>query len=634
MPTSARVLLLLLVPAAGLAGLYGRFKGIGTWPLGVDEFYISRSIDHVLSSGVPRFACGGFYTRGLIYQYVVGALRMGGLTPEFAGRFVAGLCSLLVLPSAYFLGKRTQGPLAGWLTVIILCVSIWEIEMARFGRMYAPFQAVFALYLLFYLRYTVDRNAMALRWMILLSIVGVLTWEGGTLLGVANLFAVIQVQNKGRPERSEWLRLGGLVLLLALLYAASRDLRGEAGSSEPLSAVTEDAVDRWWVLRSAWLAVRAHPYWAAAFLLPLGMAAASLRFIAAHRHHWMRCAGVSLILLAALGHAFTVVLGVLALMLLSGLFDRSELTSPRARPWVLALLSLFLYWLAYYAWAGEQALHTLFGFPDVFEHIARPWGRAVPLEAMALALCAAFWVVRSIAVPALVVRPISALTGLLLLMVLLVAAIPTERIETRYTFFLYPVLIVLAVAAILELVRRLPLRPFLAGGVMVAAPLLCFALTEDFQPHHLQHIDTAASNFRIGLPAGRADHYYPRNDMRGVALWLAAHVASGDVVISGIPNLDQYDSRFDYFYLDEQDNRYDAYVCPDGRTDRWTKHPLIFKLDTLIAVVASGHPVYATVYPDVASRLERDARSLGWTVTPVYLAQDGKTAVLRIRLGG
>jgi len=631
-PTSARVLLLLLIPAAALAGLYGRFKGIGTWPLGVDEFYISRSIDRVISTGLPGFACGGYYTRGLLYQYLVAPLRMGGLSAEFAGRLVAGVCSLLVLPSAYLLGKRAQGPLAGWLTVIILCVSIWEIEMARFGRMYAPFQAVFACYLLFYIRYTVDRNAAALRLMVLLSIVGVLTWEGGTLLGVANLFAVVQVSNKGRLDGRDWRRLGGLVFLLALLYAASRDLRGEAGSTEALSAVAADSgVDRWWMPGAAWHSVRAHPGWAIAFLLPLGMAAASVRYIGTQRHHWMRCAGLLLILAAALGHAFTGVLGLLALMLLSDVVDVSELTSPRARSWVLALLSLFLYWLAYDHWAGSRSLETLFGLPDFFEHIVRPWGRAVPGEALALALCAGFWFVRSIAVPGTELGTIRSLTGLLILMVLLVAAIPTERLETRYTFFLYPVLILLAVAAVLELARRAPLSPALSGVLLAGAPLLCFALTEDFQPRHLAHIDSAAANFRIGIPPGRADHYYPRNDMRGVAVWLAAHVRSGDRVISGIPNLDQYDRDFDYFYLDEQDNRYDAYVCPDGRTDRWTNHRVIFKLETLSSTVAAGHPVYATVYSDVADRLSRDARSLGWTVEQVYLAQDGKTAILSIR---
>jgi hypothetical protein len=195
---AVRVLLLMVGAAALLAGLYGRFKGIGTWPLGVDEFYISRSVDNVLRTGLPQFPCGGYYTRGLLFQYIVAGLRLLGCSPEFAGRFVAALASLLVLPAVYLLGKRVQGTTLAWLVAVILCVSVWEIEMARFARMYAPFQAVFAWYLVAYLKYTVDRRAGALWQMVALTVLGVLTWEGGALLGAANLFAVVVCHENGR----------------------------------------------------------------------------------------------------------------------------------------------------------------------------------------------------------------------------------------------------------------------------------------------------------------------------------------------------------------------------------------------------------------------------------------------------
>ena len=226
LPIPIRWLVLAVAAAAFVAGLYGRFKGIGLWPLGVDEFYISRSIDHVIQWGVPRFSCGGYYTRGLLYQYVVAGLRLLGLTPEFAGRMVAALSSLAVLPAAYRLGKRLEGPLAGWLMVIMLCVSVWEIEMARFARMYAPFQAVFAWYMVLFLRYTVDRDRTALRWMIALSILGVLTWEGGALIGLANLLAILLMHEQGRLKGKDWLQLAGLTVLLGVLVASTRDLRG------------------------------------------------------------------------------------------------------------------------------------------------------------------------------------------------------------------------------------------------------------------------------------------------------------------------------------------------------------------------------------------------------------------------
>ena len=189
LPANWNVALLLVVLVAALAvGLYGRFVGLGVWAFGVDEFYISRSIDNVLRTGLPKFLCGGFYTRGLTYQYVVALVRHFSVSPEYAGRVVSAVWSLVGLPAAYVIGRRLGGRTLGLMMVIILSASVWEIEMARFARMYAPYQSIFLWYLVFFLRYTVDRDRSALVPMVLLSIFGVFTWEGGAILGVANCY--------------------------------------------------------------------------------------------------------------------------------------------------------------------------------------------------------------------------------------------------------------------------------------------------------------------------------------------------------------------------------------------------------------------------------------------------------------
>lgn len=56
---------LFVLAAAVLFGVWIRFKGFGTWPLAVDEYYIYRSVSFILDSGMPAYPCGGYYTRGL-----------------------------------------------------------------------------------------------------------------------------------------------------------------------------------------------------------------------------------------------------------------------------------------------------------------------------------------------------------------------------------------------------------------------------------------------------------------------------------------------------------------------------------------------------------------------------------------
>jgi hypothetical protein len=324
---------------------------------------------------------------------------------------------------------------------------------------------------------------------------------------------------------------------------------------------------------------------------------------------------------------------IVILVLLTGVIDWRELASRQGQAFTLALLSLLLFWLVYYQATGARPLEHLFVYPDVFQRIARPWGRVLPVLTVGIFFSVAFWLRRSIVAPAGSSDSIAQLLGLLFLMVLLVGAIPTDRIETRYTFFLYPLLVILMIAAILELTRQPTLQQRLPAVLLGAAPLLFFAGTEDLQVWQIAHIDSQAANFRFGMSPVRADHYYPRNDMRGVGGWLAQHVQPGDVVFSGIPNIDEYYDGFDFFYLEDEDNRYDAYVCSDGRTERWTNHPILTKIETLRPAVESGHHVYGSVYPDVEQRLGREAQSLGWSVTEVYTARDRNAHVVSIEAG-
>jgi Dolichyl-phosphate-mannose-protein mannosyltransferase len=643
---SIRIPLMLLASVALLAGFYGRFKGLGIWPLGVDEFYISRSIDNILRTGLPVFSCGGYYLRGLVYQYLAAGVRLTGLTPEFAGRFVAAICSVATLPAAYLLGKRIQGPVAGWLTVIILSVSIWEIEMARFARMYAPFQAVFVWYLVFCLRYTLDKEHAALGWMIALSVLGVLTWEGGVLLGIANIVALLLAHEEGRLKPAEWKRLAALVLLLGLLFAAgTNDLRGGTDVADAQAgAAAGPANQAVHFIATGVAALRQQLAWSCGWLLISGLACRSLPWIWSFRRRPLAALSLCAALGAAAAHVFTLAAGIIALSLLTQLIAPRELTERRARYFLTSFASYLVFWLAFYYWSGVAAIEPmvgggaamppmvqhLIGFPDVYDAMVRPWVRTMPLLSIVLGFALIFMFGQSLAKRGDRPGPIAVLLTLILVTVLIIGVTPTGRIETRYTFFLYPVFIILAIAASMIAMQRLL---FLRRASLVASaaiPLLCFGATEDFQPRHLIGVDSAEVNFRVGMSASRAAHYYPRNDMRAVGEWLAAHVRPGDVVITGIPNLDEYYDGFDYFFLDAEDNRYDAYVCRDHRTERWTNHPLLTSEAALQPIVEAGHRVFAILYPDVQAQLRSAARLANWSVTRVWATRYGDTDILLI----
>lgn len=641
---------LLAITAAAIAvGLYARFKGLGTWPFGVDEFYISRSIDYVLRSGLPEYPCGGYYTRGLLYQYVVAGLRLAGLAPEFAGRLVSATASLAVLPAAYLLAKRLHSGTVGLLVVTILALSVWEIEMARFARMYAPFQAVFAWYLLYFVKYTVDGQRSALWGMVLLSIVGVLTWEGGLLMGLANLLPPFINHDRGRLRRSDWPYLGGMLLLFLALYSfLSAEFRGFAGDPAFLDVNTNNQFADDEVAGFApWMTPGWHGGWILLALLPVSLSLMSLRWLWSLRDRWLAVSGLVLVLALALLHQFVASLSILLLVLLVRLVTWRELLERPARWFLAALVTSTIFWLAFGvftdAWYVETAAGgfstvdklialsgELAGFPNVLEYIVRPWGKAIPILSVLLFAALSALTLRSIFRHETQVTLMSALLVLVLALVLAVGASGAPREETRYAFFLYPTMVTSAIVAVALVCDRLSSSYRWATTATILASLLAFGASEDFQPQHLAQIDSKEINFRIGMSAARASHYYPRSDFRGLAQWLEDEVQDDDIVISGLAALSQYYDEVDFFFLEEHDSLYWPFACDGGTTQRWTDLPLLYTSDALEAKVASGRRIILLLYPSRAEKLQREATARDWRMTTLSLPIPGLGDVLII----
>src|SRR5580700_4713482 len=119
--------LTLIVGACVCAGVIVRFIGLGRWPLAIDEYYFAQSVQNILHFGLPHYACGGYYTRGLLLQYGAAALRLAGLSPELAPRTIAAVSSLVALPALFLIGRRVGGKNIALLAVGILAVSVWEV---------------------------------------------------------------------------------------------------------------------------------------------------------------------------------------------------------------------------------------------------------------------------------------------------------------------------------------------------------------------------------------------------------------------------------------------------------------------------------------------------------------------------
>jgi len=632
--------LALLTGCCLIAGILARFAGLGRWPLTVDEYYVAQSVQNILREGIPHYACGGLYVRGLALQYVSAGLQLAGLSAELAPRLVAALSSLLALPAVYLLGRRVGARDIGLLAVAILAISVWETEVARFGRMYAPFQAVFVWYLVCFLAYTLDRSRRALVGMLVLSVLGVLVWEGGVFLALANLLPPFIRKPSGRFEARDWKYLAGCALLVLPSYwLATADLRTRGAEPTLPADYQEPAATALSRLDSANLplsSLHLHPMWALAVLLPVLLALfAVVRLARAYAGSLRAAAGTdalappqalgALALLgcsAALGCALMAQFGLaFALVLLMGLLcilPWPALFRREMWPFHAAILLSLVLWIGFglstpdWHAPGLNRLHVDFllgyefvRFPDVVRQIAAPWGHSVPVLSAALLVLIGAACIHACMLPAETGAAERVLLALLVIFVLAAGASHPPRQETRYVFFLYPLAIVLATMSVSRIAHELFGARRLAAAATVVLALLGFALTEDFRPRHLWNIDTEAVTFRIGMPPREAAHYQERSDIRSAARWLAAHASPGrDIVINSFPGVDFYYPHADFYYMEESDPRFESWSCRRGRLERWSNLPLLHSVGALQSELASGRRVWLVLETSRLPQLE------------------------------
>lgn len=643
-----------IVALALLVGLYARFKGLGAASMAADEYYLARSVQNVLRFGIPEFDCGGYYPRALAFQYLVAGLAALGLDPASGARWVAAISSVIALPAVYLLGRRAGGKPVALAALAILAVSIWEVELARFGRMYAPFQAVFLWYLVFVAKLAVDAEKRAMWPLLALTVLGALTWEGGAFLALANLMLIFVRNPRGKIGLSEVLFAAVSAALFLAAYAVlSANLR--LAGNEPqfpadfdLEAAREVAALARGRVPPMWSTLSAQTLWVVLWIIPIALALNALRWVWTLRQRWPAALALALGLALVAIHQFGALVVLVLLLLLMGLLRTEDLRAVGARHYGLAVVVAGLFWLAFGLstgwrsgtdthWLGNSrlvgVLYEFIRMPDLLRQIVRPWVGAVPWLASGVAVLAAAALVAVLRNE----QRWDAQRIFLTVLIFMAAAVgltSPPREETRYVFFLFPLAIIVALTPVVSWVEAAGARRGIrvAGlGALVAFGL--YALTEDFQLRHLLAIDRPAALLRTDLSYRLESHVVPRTDVRGAAQWLAA--ASRDsraLRVSAYPSADYYFADFDFAYLDREGRRFRAYSCSRGTKERWGGLPLIYSMPDLSAKIALAGGAYIVANAEDSALFAKQLAQ--WKPRVAWRAADGEIEVLALGAAG
>jgi Dolichyl-phosphate-mannose-protein mannosyltransferase len=637
---SEQRLLLVTAIAAFIAGVFFRFWDLGGAPLAVDEYFLGTSTLNTAERGLPEFACGGYYTRGLLLQYLSLPLLWLGNSLEFTVRFWPAVASVLTIAAAWRIAQLAGGRTAAALTVVLVSLSLWEVEFGRFGRMYAPFQTIFVWYVYFQIRHLVEGRQSARWWYLGLSAVAIPTFEGSALLLALNFLPIVY------PGR-HW-SVAHLVvatgLFLIRLVAQEIDFRRLGTVSLDVSPAAETVSTSAALSLPVDLPVIPDPGWPVVVLGLIFLGGLLWRIRPAVRHP-----AIVFWTATALAFAFGMVaLGVA--LLAAGYLLRSPAPTgaPLPKPgtitaWIVGAAITWLGVLSASLWLGgatsessvKQALMHVANYPDIYHSVVQPWLLTIPITTVALSLLslpALTFALRATPMDANRSACIRYLFAVVILLVLLVAALRQPHAITRYTYFLYPLLLVLAATGMAIAAERLVATDAARLGSILIPIVTVFAVAEDFRLTHLLNINETEFRFRTAYERRLQVHYYPRWDFRAAAEYVNARLATDDRVIVFDQPLPHYLDRTSGLFIRYGTSLYRLIWGCDGTRDLWSNARLLDTEQDVEQLIATTSGNVWLVMRS-AKYSWRDPLEIDLAETygnrPAFISQDGHLAVYR-----
>ena len=583
----------LFVVTVGI-GIYIRFKGLGKWPLAVDEYLIAKSVRNILEYGVPKFSCGGYYVRGILYQYLAAPFLYFFSNDEFWLRAIPVVSNILAIFPLYLIGKRLFGKTGACLSVVFFSLSIWEIEFARFARMYAPFQAIFLWYLLFFFRVLVDKDKCSWKWLHILSFVSIFVYEGSIFLLLFNFIPVIlnyRQKDKINLIFSVLLFIFGYIFLSIDFRHLGAALHLPMDVSIPVSSDSGRILFPQILLTT----IQTGSIWAFLILVPVFLTIiSSYKLIKDVNLNNL----VRLCLCAITGISFFNLFGLLiifaAVCYLLGIIQWNSLNKKVLILCCFVILFNFIFWFIFGLTTEEwhsffkdidgnsikKLLVILFKYPDIFEQILYPWLRAIPQLAILSAgiIC--------LGLPIALKKPCInkdqlVLVALILVCFMFLGILKTPYHNTRYSFFFYPAILLLVAGSITMWTTTIFKNYRFLNLLILLFGIIYMVSVEDFSVYHLKGIDSKEINYRLNYDRFRAVHYYLRKDCKTPAQIINYNLRDGDIVVSTDVTVDYYLKQLDYSYVDAKSGGFRGIVACGGTKHIWTNARLIYERETL-----------------------------------------------------
>ncbi len=605
----------LLLAIAVIIGFYFRLKGLGKWPFALDEYYIIRSVQNIFKYGLPQFDAGGYYPRGILYQYIIAALWSAGLKAEFAARIIPVLTNLAAFPALYKLSRKVSGKTLAIILVIYFSFSLWEVEFARFARMYSPFQAIFIWYLYNFYILLFENKKAAFNWMLILSFVSIFVYEASIFLVIMNFIPLLWNYEKKEFSLSDLTKVFSKTNLTKLIAATgifliayfylSFDFR-TLNQTNLLPPELKDYFDNLPKLSkfrmpmvllfskssgTLWLLLKILP------VITVGLFTVhilkSKDLIFENKFSLMVVGFFALLNVYGLLIIFTVMFIMINWL-------NVKYLNKKLIFYIIGVIGFtFLFWSAYAIF--NTSWHEYFPkgkFTGTFASLKILWKQFLNYPNFY-----EMFVIFRNTLPKFTYLSVLILFGGVLittlkqeerfkqfnflffvftLLIFLITFINTFYFDTRYFFFVFPLFLLLVFGSLQLIINFVIKTRKLQSIVFIIASLFIAILSEDIGYDHLVHIDSARINFRKGFTKAEKIHYYPRWDSRSPSEIVNKESTPDDIIITNDQISDFYLNRLDFIYENYKANDFIIESVKGGKFERWTNAKLIYTYDNLL----------------------------------------------------
>lgn len=634
-----------------------------------------------VSNGSSPPACrkipsGGYYTRGLLFQYLAAGFAQLSGADAFAYRLPAAIFGLLLSIVAFFYSRRFTGVAVGLAVAAALLLSSWEIEFSRFIRFYTLFQVFLLLFLIVLDKAYFEARAgwrYAPHAMLLLC---AFAHELAILLAPLLFLPLLPICTRLRLATLPAWAGFALVSLIVTIFVAMVTIGLDAPDYGVVDRLPPDYEG---MVRSMTLfSLPSLPFFRLAasplqHVLVIGLIVGGMVVAFLVRERWggQRLEWpdllVALALVAAVFHLFALV-GLLLLFAFAR-YDLWRLTAQPARRLVLLAITLAVMagWVALALAAPERLLtpevinrwlmeanqqggtgatlralwSTFFGLPDFYRTTLRPFAAELPELGIAVAAALIWFAIahRHDPVPDLLRHP----GALVIYWALIMALFSAGDSTSRYWFPLLPILYLLLALSLAEAFARWwPQGGARSAGSACAAFLALFTLSPDFNPRHILDVGDDAVRYRAD-PFGRFEEtWYPRPDVRTAAMTIEewrAEFPDARIVIENLPAMSHY-MKGDYaIYFDRGYGRFASYSRERGQRERWSGKRLLSTPEELVDYARPAAELW------LARAIDPTTRPPGTDLTTALLAADfveteravtdtdGRIEIIRLRNG-